>query len=356
MLKFLSVLLFCLLAVSAAEGEKPAKVLRLGGLFDLSSSAGAQWGVTERNAVQLAIDDFEKANPGVKVELKVEDAAYSNEKSVTALHKLSSFDGLKYFIGPTWEVFSAVMPICESRRLVCVAPSFNNAAFDNPNLRYSFTLWFDDRGYAAAHAEKINSGAYRKVAVFGAVSSYYDALVDAFIAGLKIKPVMVQRVAPEEQNLRSLISKVPQGVDAVAVFLLGGGQAQSFWKQWGELRKDRPDFFADDGAVVYLDPPLDLKRLGYSIYYTVPHFEGDGMEKFEADYLAAHGQRPAAFSGAVAYDSAMLLLGCMQRDAENSTAVSDCLAATRNYHGRSGTVSFSNLHRVEGRQMKVLRY
>ena len=347
--------LVMLLALDAAA-QAPEKILRLGGLFDLSSGAGMQWGVTEKNAALLAIADFERAHPGVKVAFKIEDSSYSNEKSVTALQKLASIDGLRYFIGPTWEVFSAVLPVCERRRLVCLAPSFDNAAFDNPNLKYAFTLWFDDRGYGSVHAGKINSGPYKKIAVFGSISAYYDALVEAFVERLDRKPLFIQRVGPADRDFRSLIAKVPEAVDAVAVFLLGDGQAQSFWKQWAELRREKPDFFADDGGVLYLDPAIDLKRFGYSIYYSVPDFSEGDLNQFEQAYTNAYGEKPAAFSGAVAYDSVALLLACMLRFDPDSGAVSGCLEATKNYSGLSGNISFSGSHRVSGRRMKILRY
>ena len=190
--------LFYLTRTPFGCAQAPKRGIRIGGIFDLSSGPGAQWGITERNAFLLAIRNFRRHNPGLTVDFEVEDSAYSNQLSVSALQKLASLDGLKYIVGPTWEPFIAVAPVCESRRIICLAPSCNNQYFDRAELKYVFTLWFDEREYSGVHADFINRHGYKKIALVSGISPYYDALTDAFLRRVKVKPAYLQRVVSTE--------------------------------------------------------------------------------------------------------------------------------------------------------------
>lgn len=324
--------------------------LAIGGIFDLSGS-GSIWGKAERDGFFLAIEDFENTK-NVKVRHAIEDSAYSNTTSVTALQKLTSVDDYKFIIGPTWEPFAAVIPVCESKKVICIAPSCNTAAFEDPKLHYSFTVWFDDRDYAAIHAQMINDSKLKRVALVGAISPYYDELVDILLKELNEKPVFVERVQPEEKHFRSIIAKIPEGLDGLVVFLLGDGSAQAFYKQWAELRKDRPHIFTDD-AVKYLTPPLDLSKLKFKISYSAPDFSSAQLDEFNAQYKKKYGEVPQAPSASAAYDATKILLGCALQKRSQPEQVRDCISNTVNYHGKSGVLSFSGARGVKERKMKV---
>jgi len=347
------IILFIFSPFSGAYAQNvPQREVKLGGIFDLSSAAGQQWGNTEKNAFLLAVEKFQEKNPGLKISYTLEDSAYSNERSVSALQKLVSVEGIKYILGPTWETFSAVLPICEKRRIICLAPSYNTAQFHNPDLKYVFSFWFEDAGYGTVHAGKMNASGYRRIAIFGNTSAYYDAIVDGLLDRLAVKPLLVERVMEKDKDFRALITRTPADIDAVGVFLLGDGQAQAFWKQWHELRKDRPDFFTDD-APLFFDPPLDLGKFGYNIYYSVTDLSGPELEEFNTAYKSRFGEVPAAPSGSVAFDAVSILLDCAGKFDPETDAVRDCIAETNGYAGASGTLSFSGGRTIKERHMKI---
>ena len=344
---------FCAALLAVGEAPAGAESIVIGGIFDLSSGAGSVWGHAEQNGFSLAIADFEAENPGWTVGRRVEDSAYSNMRAVSALQKLAAVDGVRLLVGPTWEVFAAIMPVCEARHIVCIAPSYNSKAFDDVKLRYSFTAWFDEREYSRVHAEDVVRRGYRRLAVFGGISPYYDSLVEAFLAHPGVKPFAVERVPEGVRDFRSLIAKLPAGIDALAVFLLADGTAQSFFKQWAELRPDRPDILTDD-AVLYFDPPFDLPGAGFHVSYSVPDLNSDRLAPFEKRYAERFGQPPGAPSAAVAYDSTRILLQCARENSSAPERVRDCVAAVSGYAGVSGTLTFGGSRGVKERKMVVM--
>ena len=113
-------------------GPAESSPIKIGGIFDLSSDAGAIWGNSEKDGFLLAIEDFKAAHPDTEIQYRLEDSAYSATASVSAFHKLTSIDGIRLIVGPTWEPFVAVMPLCQSRRVLCFAPSNFGPAFREP--------------------------------------------------------------------------------------------------------------------------------------------------------------------------------------------------------------------------------
>lgn len=320
----------------------------IGGLFDLSGG-GAIWGKSERNAFELAVTDFKSRHPGVQVQALVEDSQYSSKQTASALQKLISVDKTKYVVGTTWETTAVMMPICESRKVVCISPSYHGREYYSRPWRYNFTAWFEDTGYMQALVGEMNARGYQRVAVFSAISSYYDQLVESFLALNREKPLTIERMALEERDFRSTITKTPEDLDAVVMLLDNAGQIQAFLKQWAELRKDRPDIYTDD-LIVYLDPPEDVSRYGFTFYYSAPVFEPERLAEFSQRYEKAFGAAPEGSSAAVAYDETMIVLECALTDPAVE-AVRDCLAGTKSYRGYSGTFSFNGGQTVTDRQI-----
>jgi len=335
------------LAPALAEEERE---IAIGGLFDLTGG-GAIWGKSEKNAFLLACKDFELKNPDVKVKPIIEDSMFSSKHTVTALQKMTSVNKIKYVVGTTWETTVPMMPLCEAKHVVCISPSYHGKEYYSRPWRYNFSAWFDDRGYSRALADAINSREHTSVAMFAAITPYYDSLVDDFISRSKASLVAQERMVLEERDFRAMISKVPKHVDAVVMLLDNAGQIQAFLKQWSELRKDRPVIYSDD-LIVYLDPPEDLKKYGFEFNYSYPLFDESAQRDFLDRYTSEYKEKPEGSSASVAYDETMLLLSCVKRD-HATTAVRECLAGTSDYRGVSGTFSFNGGQTVRDRVIGI---
>jgi ABC-type branched-subunit amino acid transport system substrate-binding protein len=327
--------------------------IEIAGLFDLTGG-GAIWGKTEKNAFILACKDFEAKNPQIAVKPVIEDTMFSSRNTVTALHKVTSVNKIPYVVGATWETTVAMMPICEAKRIICISPSYHGKEYYTKPLRYNFTAWFDDRGYTSALVKEMNERGYKKIAVFAAITPYYDSLVENFLSHTVAKDVVQERMVLDERDFRAMISKVPSNVEAVLMLLDNAGQIQAFLKQWSELRKDRPHIYSDD-LIAYLDPPEDVKRYGFTYRYSYPIFDEKSQQEFLSKYLSAYKEHPEGSSASVTYDETMLLLSCV-RENEAVDAVRDCIANTKSYKGFSGTFSFNGGQTVQDRAIGVKEF
>ncbi len=337
------------LPVSFAQSPR-AQELRIGGIFDLTGG-GALWGKTERNSFLLACRDFETKYPNYKVTPIVEDSMFSSRHTVTALHKLISIDKLSSIVGATWETTVPMLPICETKRVVCLSPSYHGKEYYSRPWSYNFTAWFDDREYARVLAKHMNGSGIKRVAVFAALTPYYDSLVESFLSDTTSTVVTNQRMVLEERDFRSIITKVPKDVDAILMLLDNAGQIQAFLKQWSEIRSDRPPVFSDD-LIVYLDPPDDIHRFGFDFFYSYPVFDQKTADEFTKRYTQQYGVPPEGSSGAVTYDETMILLGCMKKT-DPQMSVRECVASTIGYKGYSGEFSFNGKQTVTNRTIGV---
>ena len=333
---------------------EPVRDVTIGGLFDLTGS-GAIWGKTESKAFRLACQDFEAKNREIHVHPQIEDTMFSSKHTVTALQKLSSVNKIRYIIGATWETTVPMMPICESKHLVCISPSYHGKEYYQRPWRYSFTAWFDDRGYSDVLVSQINERGLKKVAIFAAITPYYDSLVEHFVPRSKAEIVATERVILEERDFKSMITKVPRDVDAILMLLDNAGQIQAFLKQWSELRRDRPEVYSDD-LIIYLDPPAQLGHYGFTYFYSYPLLDEKSATDFKRHYDAAYHEEPKGSSAGVTYDETMILLECIKKEGDSPERVRDCVAATHAYSGFSGVISFDGKQTVTTRSMGIKRY
>ena len=339
--------------VSTAFADEP---IRIGGIFDLSTAAGAVWGKTERDSFLLAIEDFKAAHPGVNVESPIEDSEYTNTKSITALQKLVSASHVPFVVGPTWEPFTAIVPICEKRKILCFAPSNHSAQFDDPArpLKFSFSAYFEETGYATAITDALKAEGKTKAAVFAAESDYYELLARTFEKYAPVPAITLQRFPPAERDFRAAITRLPADIDSLVLFLDGNGQGYSFLRQWSELRRDTPPIYSHDG-IAYEPQIEEIKKMPFSIRFSNLYFPDDQKSAWTKKYRARFGHDPESPSGSIAYDETMLILNCAVSKADGSLrssaeGVAECIRNTNNYVGVSGNLSFNGAQTIRSRK------
>jgi ABC-type branched-subunit amino acid transport system substrate-binding protein len=344
-------LLFSLHLAAIAWAQPPE--IKLGGIFDLSSGAGSVWGTTERDAFLMAVEDFQKEH-NIQVTTYLEDSAYSPTKSVSALQKMISVNGVRFVVGPTWETFVATMPVCEQRKIICFAPSNNGEPFHDPQktLHYSFSAYYDERDYGRVLAQKFMADKLKNYAVFSAESAYYQTVWKGFQEVVKQAPLNLERFSPQTTDFYSMIAKLPKDIGSLLLLLDGNGQHQAFLEQWRQRRADSPLILASDG-VAYEPKLSEIQKMGFQIFYSLPFMEPDIEAKWNDKYRARFGKDPAAPSGSIAYDEARLLLECINSAQNSAETVARCIAKTDSYQGLSGNISFRGGQTVLNRKFSV---
>jgi branched-chain amino acid transport system substrate-binding protein len=351
---FITCLVLASIATPRSYADSESKIV-LGGIFDLSG-AGKVWGHTELNAFKMAIDDFRSLGSSPNVSYEIEDSQHENNRGISAFQKLTSIDGIKYIVGPTWEIFVATIPLCEAKHIICLAPSHNGIGFQSKGsaLKYSFSAYFDERGYAGALAAEVNSKKLAKVGIISANTAYHDTLLNFLRKELVVKPLFSERVNDSELDFRSLILRNPSDIDALIV-LVQADQIGPFLRQWAQAGRKNPLIFSDD-TLNYLSASESdsLKPLDLKIYCSIPKVAPDADGSWDARYKDRNGQLPQAPNGPIVYDETRLLLSCIaQNPAVDS--VRTCLSGTTKYHGASGEISFGGSQTVTTRNFELVR-
>lgn len=344
----LATIAFCLVSVSIAA-YADTKPIIIGGIFDLSGT-GKVWGSAERNGFLLAIEDFRTAHPDILVNEVIEDSEYSNSKSVTAFNKLTSIDNAQMIVGPTWETFVAVMSLCEAKHIICMAPSNNSQEFERP-LKYSFTAYFDDRGYTSVIVDEINRRGFSNIAIVANTSAYHDPNIDNLREKLNQRPLAVERVLPNDRDFKSLITRIPVELDALVVLLLGDGQLYKFLSDYKGLNRATKIIYTDD-TPIFDERSTELKQMGLPIRYSKQYIEPEYANVWDEKYKARFGTMPEAPSSVVAYDETMLLLKC-SIDSDSTASIAACLRATKQYAGQSGMLGFNGRQSIQNRTYRI---
>jgi branched-chain amino acid transport system substrate-binding protein len=89
-------------SAAAATATGPVKTVKIGAAFSLTGAA-AQYGVTQKNGVQLAVDEINASGyvPGVKIDLSVEDDASTKDQAINVFQQFINGDKDVALLGPT---------------------------------------------------------------------------------------------------------------------------------------------------------------------------------------------------------------------------------------------------------------
>lgn len=89
-------------ATTAATPSGPAKTVKIGAAFSLTGAA-AQYGATQKNGAQLAVDEINASNyvPGVKIDLVVDDDASAKDQAINVFQQFINSDKVAAILGPT---------------------------------------------------------------------------------------------------------------------------------------------------------------------------------------------------------------------------------------------------------------
>lgn len=140
--------------LSACDDPPPVKVGFVGGL----SGRSADIGEASRNAVQLAVQDINKAGgiDGRMVELLVRDDANDPDAAADAVRDLHAA-GVAAVIGPNTSAMAAAMlPVANELELVTISPtasSLDFAGLDDALFRINWTTQDNARLYARHYAD-----------------------------------------------------------------------------------------------------------------------------------------------------------------------------------------------------------
>jgi len=331
---------------STAQESETGEIL-IGAIGSLTG-AEANFGQSTQRGYELALREA-NAQGGVKgrkVQLRTYDDQSKPEEAGNAATRLIAQDKVKLILGEAASTNSmAIAEKAQQGQVPQISPSSTNPAVTEKG-DYIFRVCFIDpfQGFVMARFAKENLGINRVAVLQDNKSAYSLGLAEVFIrkfSELGGKIVGTEAYAKGDSDFRAQLTAL-RGQKPEALYVPG------YYSDMGPIARQAREL----GLTVPLlggdgwDSPK-LVELGgsaiegsyFSNHYSVQE-PSPRTRKFVADYQAAYGQAPDAL-GALGYDAATLAVDALRRAKEVSgPAIREALAATRDFPGVAGTISF----------------
>lgn len=289
----------------AAAGVKCDGVT-IGFLGALSGDAGAL-GDNAANGAQIAIDEFNAANPDCKVSIDKQDSQGDPAQATPLATTLANNASIIALIGPVFSGESkATMPTFETAGLPVISPSATNAQLTTNGWKmFHRVLANDDKqgpGIVQLIKGTIKSA---KVGVIDDASDYGKGLAVSVRAGLAELDIADATIDPKAADYSAAVTAMKDaGVDTV---FYSGYYAEAA-KLLAQLRDAgvTATFVSGDGA-------LDEKFVtgagaaADGAYITATASPADVNVDFAKKYNAAYGDEPGLYSPE-AYDATQIIL------------------------------------------------
>ncbi len=342
------------LIVLIACTPAPPKTITLGFISALSGD-GAAYGATERNVVEMAVNEINQAGGinGKNLQVIYEDGKCSGKEATFAAQKLIDTDHVKVILGGSCSSETlAAAPITEPTKVILFS-----AFSSNPQITKSGDYVFrnspSDTEGGKISAEMIVNRGYKKIGVLTENTDYAIAVGEVFrnrANELGAEIVVDERFTQEEKDYRTQIIKIKEtNPQAIFVNPQTGLTTGIAIKQIRELGITTPLF-----STFALNSPDALNGAGTAaegvIFSDAPGID-DGnpkAKKLLEEYTQKYGKPAHDLMMALRYDTVHLIATALKQCDENTDCIRDYLYNVKNYNGAAGTYGFDKNGDVDG--------
>ncbi|MGQ0832163.1 MAG: branched-chain amino acid ABC transporter substrate-binding protein [Microthrixaceae bacterium] len=277
----------------------------------------ANLGIYIRDGAKVAVDEFNKANPDIKITLKEFDTQGDPAQAPTVLDKYINDDSILGIVGPAFSgETKAVLPTLEENNLVMVSASATNTELPNvvAGSKSFHRVLPDDAAQAAGIVKYLNAKLKPStIAIVHDNSEYGKGLaVDQVATQLpsSTKVVVTEAIDPKSQDFSAAVNAVKAAAPDAVFF---GG----YYEAAGRLKKQLDDagvtatYISDDGAldsgfVKAAGDAAEGSLLSCPCYFASDASPG-AIGDFAKAYEALIGNVPGTYS-TEAFDSANILM------------------------------------------------
>jgi len=354
--------LICIvLALCGAGCRKPDNTTISIGMLAPLTGAGARFGESQRNGVQLAIDEINSQGgiEGKPIRLVVEDTKTEPPTAVTAFLRLAENRDVVAIVGSAASLdVPAYLPNVDKAAIPHILPVAVLPQITESGSRWTFRNALNDRIAAQRMADFVvhRLGA-TKVALLIEDSAFGETGLRCGeqMEKLGVTPLAIERFKRGDLDIRPQITKLRA---------LGCTHIQ-FWGYYAEfaiVAKQMKEL-EYTAQLMGNQAPVNEKtiQLGgdavegtINICLFVPTKDSPAVGDFVKRYREQFGSTPDTWA-AQSYDGMMLLAEAMRKGGANRVAVRDALAATRDFPGITGTISFSESGDAEFRDTSIIR-
>jgi branched-chain amino acid transport system substrate-binding protein len=342
-----SIIVVSLLSACTPNGGGGDKV-RIG-VFMSTTGSTANFGISSVNGIKLAADEINAAGGinGKQVELLVQDDRSDASEAATIVTKFVTQDQVHGIIGEVASSRSiAAAPIAQNAKIPMLTPSSTNPEVTKKG-NFIFRSCFIDpyQGAAIAQFAAKTLGAKTAAIMVDRKNDYSTGLekvISETFTKFGGKIVATQSYQEGDQDFNAQLTSL-KGSNPEVLFVPG------YYNDVGLIAKQARDkgitvpLIGGDGwdsEQLYKIGGTALNGSYFTNHYS-PYDTDPKVVKFVNDYKAKYGSIPDALA-ATAYDAARIMFDAVKRSKSLTGPDSrDALAATKDYPGVTGTVTFN---------------
>jgi branched-chain amino acid transport system substrate-binding protein len=331
----------------AGSGDK----VRIG-VFMSTTGSTANFGISSVNGIKMAADEINAAGGinGKQVDLLVQDDRSDASEAATIVTKFVTQDQVHAIIGEVASSRSiAAAPIAQNAKIPMLTPSSTNPEVTKKG-DFIFRSCFIDPVQGAAIAQFAARTLNAKTAAImvdrkNDYSTGLEKVINETFTRMGGKIVATQSYQEGDQDFNAQLTSL-KGTNPEVIFVPG------YYNDVGLIAKQARDkginvpLIGGDGwdsTQLYAIGGSALNGSYFTNHYS-PYDTDTKVQKFVTDYKARYGSLPDALA-ATAYDAARIMFDAIKRSKSLSgTDIRDALAATKDFPGVTGTVTF-NEHR-----------
>jgi branched-chain amino acid transport system substrate-binding protein len=342
---FLNVLLSVACQPSSSSGGDK---VRIGVLMPLTGDT-ANFGISSSNAIRMAADEINRSGGinGKQIELLVQDDRSDPTEAANIVTKFVSQDDVHAILGEVGSTRTlAAAPIAQNAKIPMLTPSSTNVEVTRKG-NYIFRSCFIDtvQGPAMAQFAAKSLNAKRAALMIDRRNDYSTglekAITDVYLP-LGGTIVITQSYQAGDQDFNAQITSI-KGANPDVIFVPGYyGDVALFAKQARDKGLTAPLVGGDgwDSPTLYQIGGAALDGSYFTDHYS--SYDPDPrVQKFVNDYKKLYGVEPDALA-ATGYDAALIMFDAIKRAGSlEGSAIRDALAATKNFPGVTGDVTFN---------------
>jgi branched-chain amino acid transport system substrate-binding protein len=340
----LSVSLFSACANTGPASDK----VRVGVFMSLTGST-ANFGISSVNGIKMAADEVNAAGGinGKQIELLVQDDRSDAQEAATIVTKFVTQDQVHAVLGEVASSRSiAAAPIAQNAKIPMLTPSSTNPEVTRKG-DFIFRSCFIDPVQGAAIAQFAAKTLNAKSAAImvdrkNDYSTGLEKVINETFTRMGGKIVAVQSYQEGDQDFNAQLTSL-KGSNPEVIFVPG------YYNDVGLIAKQARDkgitvpLIGGDGwdsTQLYAIGGTALNGSYFTNHYS-PYDTDPKVQKFVNDYKKLYNSLPDALA-ATAYDAAKIMFDAIKRAPSlEGTAIRDALAATKEFPGVTGTVTFN---------------
>ena len=334
--------------LSACQPAVTGDKVRVGVFMSLTGTT-ANFGISSVNGIKLATEEVNAAGGinGKQIELLVQDDRSDAQEAATIVTKFVTQDQVHAVLGEVASSRSiAAAPIAQNAKIPMLTPSSTNPEVTKKG-DFIFRSCFIDPVQGAAIAQFAAKSLNAKTAAImvdrkNDYSTGLEEVINDVFTKLGGKIVATQSYQEGDQDFNAQLTSL-KGSNPEVIFVPG------YYNDVGLIAKQARDkgitvpLIGGDGwdsTQLYAIGGSALNGSYFTNHYS-PYDTDPKVQKFVNDYKAKYNTVPDALA-ATAYDAAHIMFDAIKRSKSlNGPDIRDALAATKDYPGVTGTVTFN---------------